>query len=65
VDVYETKNAANTLDLHYVVGDLLYSSAQGLLTNEASNEAAPKTVVGICTKAPVTASPTLGLDMRI
>jgi hypothetical protein len=65
VDVYETRNVINTLDLAYAVGDLLYSSAQGLLTNEASNEAAPKTVVGICTKAPVTASPTLGLDMRI
>jgi len=65
VDVYETHNAANTADLTYVVGDLLYSSAQGFLTNEASNELAPKTVVGICTKAPTTASPTLGLDMRI
>ena len=64
VDVYETKTVANA-DLTFVVGDLLYSSAQGLLTNEASNESAPKTVIGICTKKPTTASPTLGLDMRI
>lgn len=65
VDVYETRNAADTLDLVYTVGDLLYSSAQGFLTNEVSNEAAPATVIGICTKKPTTASPTLGLDERI
>jgi len=65
VDVYETRNALNNANLTYTVGNLLYSSAQGFLTNEASNESAPKTVVGIVTKAPVTASPTLGLDMRI
>ena len=65
VDVYETRKADNSNDITYAVGDLLYCSAQGFLTNEASNETAPKTVIGICTKAPVTASPTLGLDMRI
>ena len=66
VDVYETQTAADSnVDIAWAVGDLLYSSAQGLLTNEASDEAAPKTVIGIVTKAPVTASPTLGLDMRI
>jgi hypothetical protein len=66
VDVYETQQAANSaLAINYVVGDLLYSSAQGLLTNEASNEAAPKTVIGILTKKPTTASPTMGLDERI
>ena len=66
VDVYETQTAADdTIDIVWTVGNLLYSSAQGLLTNEASNETAPKTVIGICTKRPVTASPTLGLDMRI
>jgi len=66
VDVFETQTAADeTIDIVYAVGDLLYSSAQGYLTNEVSNEAAPKTVIGICMKAPVTASPTLGLDERI
>jgi len=64
VDVYETKGVGHG-NLTYTVGDLLYSSAQGLLTNEASNEAAPKTVIGILTKKPTTASPTMGLDMRI
>jgi len=62
VDVYETRNAADSADLTYAVGEKLYSSAQGLLTNEASSEG---TVVGIVTKAPSTSSPTLGLDMRI
>ena len=62
VDVYETRNAGNTADLTYAVGDLLYCSAQGLLTNEASTEG---TVIGVLTKAPSVSSPTLGLDGRI
>lgn len=62
VDVYETRNAADDADLDYAVGDRLYCSAQGLLTNELAAEG---TVVGICTKAPSTASPTIGLDQRI
>lgn len=62
VDVYETRNAADNADLTYAVGNKLYSSAQGFLTNETS---ANGTVVGIVTKAPTVTSPTLGLDMRI
>jgi len=62
VDVYETRNAAGAADLTYAVGEKLYCSAQGLLTNEASTEG---TIIGIVTKAPSTASPTLGLDERI
>lgn len=62
VDIYETRNAADNADLTYAVGDLLYCSAQGLLSNEVSSEG---TVIGLCTKAPSTASPTLGLDERI
>jgi len=65
VDVYETRNAADSADLVWAVGNLVYSSAQGLLTNEASSETAPKTVIGVVTKAPTTASPTLGVDMRL
>ena len=64
VDVYETYNQSNNL-ITWTVGDLLYSSPQGLLTNVTSSEAAPATVIGICTKKPTTSSPTLGLDMRI
>ena len=62
VDVYETRNAANNADLTYAVGEKLYCSAYGLLSNEVSTET---TVLGVVTKAPTTASPTLGLDMRI
>ena len=62
VDVYETRNAADSADLTYVTGQKLYSSAQGFLTNEVSTDG---TIIGIVTKIPTTASPTLGLDMRI
>lgn len=62
VDVYETRNAADSGDLTYAVGNLLYCSAQGLLTNETSSEG---TVIGVVTKAPSTSSPTIGLDARI
>jgi hypothetical protein len=58
VDVYETRNAANTNNLVYSVGDRLYSSANGLLTNEVSTEG---TVVGIVVKSPSLSSPTIGL----
>jgi hypothetical protein len=62
VDVYETRNAADSGDLTYSVGDLLYSSAQGLLSNEVSTDG---TVIGLVTKAPSSSSPVIGLDMRI
>ena len=62
VDVYETRNAADGADLTYAVGEYLYGSAWGLLTNETTASAI---VVGVVTKAPSVASPTLGLDMRI
>jgi hypothetical protein len=62
VDVYETRNALDTADIVYAVGNLLYCSAQGFLTNEVSTEG---TVIAVCTKAPSVASPTLGIDMRI
>lgn len=60
VDVYETRNAADSADLTYVVGERLYSSVGGFLTNEIS---ADSTVVAVVTKIPTTASPTIGLDM--
>ena len=63
VDVYETVDAATGLvALVYAVGNLLYSSAQGLLSNETSSEG---TVIGVLTKAPSVSSPTIGLDARI
>jgi hypothetical protein len=62
VDVYETRNAADSADLTYSVGEPLYSSAQGLLSNEVSSDG---TVIGVVTKAPSASSPVIGLDMRI
>ncbi len=62
VDVYETRNIADSADLTYALGEKLYSSDYGLLTNEASSSAI---VIGVVTKVPTTASPTLGLDMRL
>jgi len=62
VDVYETRNAADDADIVYAVGQNLYGSAQGFLTNETTASAV---VVGVVSKAPATSSPTLGLDMRI
>lgn len=56
VDVYETDG------ITYAVGELLYCSAQGFLTNALSTEG---TVIGVITKAPSTSSPTIGLDARI
>ena len=62
VDVYETRNAAATANITYSVGEELYCSAQGFLSNEVSTDG---TIIGVVTKAPTTVSPTLGLDMRI
>lgn len=62
VDVYETRNAADTADLTYTCGDFLYGSANGFLTNEFTEA---DIVIGVVTKTPTTSSPTLGLDMRI
>jgi hypothetical protein len=61
VDVYETTNEAGDADLTYAVGESLYASDQGLLTDVDSSG----TIIAVCTKAPSTVSPTLGLDMRI
>jgi len=61
VDVYASHTSGNAPQT-YVVGDKLYSDAEGFLTKEASTSG---TVIGLVTKAPSTASPTLGLDMRI
>jgi len=63
VDVFETQTRADHgVALVYAVGQKLYASDAGLLTNEASTDG---TVIGVVTKIPTTASPTLGLDMRI
>jgi len=60
VDVYETRNLADAADLTYVVGDLLYSSANGLLTNENEDTT---TVVGKVVQVPTTDDPRLGVKL--
>lgn len=62
VDVYETHDMYGA-EITYVIGDKLYCSANGFLTNEESAEG---TVIGIVTKVPVLpGSPAMGVDMRI
>ena len=61
VDVYATTRS-NAAPVVYAVGAPLYCDAQGFLTTEVATSAV---VIGVVTKAPQTASPTLGLDMRI
>lgn len=62
VDVYETHDAYGNELAAFTVGQKLYASAEGFLTNV---ESADGTVIGIVTKVPATATPTLGVDMRI
>lgn len=58
VDVYE--------DVVFAVGDKLYASANGVLTNvEPAGTGDDTTVIGICTKTPTATDPFLGLEMRI
>lgn len=54
VDLYE--------DVTFAMGDKLYSSAQGYLTNVESPN---KQVLGTVTKLPTAGDPKLGLDMAI
>ncbi len=61
VDVYETKDADSN-DLVYAAGDLLYASANGLLTKEDSGS---QQVVGVCIKAPTGTDPFMGVDLRV
>jgi hypothetical protein len=60
VDVYETRNAANNADLTYAAGEAVYSSAQGLLTNEGSSNA-----VGVILEPPTPASPVMVVQLSV
>ena len=59
VDVYETEGLVGST---YAVGQPLYCSDDSLLTNVVSSG---EVIIGVVTKVPTIASPTLGLDMRI
>lgn len=60
VDVYETDNLAETATLVYAVGDALYSSVNGLLTNEEESGA---TQLGKVVQVPTTDDPRLGVKL--
>jgi hypothetical protein len=60
-DLYETRNAANSADLAYSAGDLLYASQNGLLTNQSGGG----TIVGVVLIAPSTTDPFMAVQMRI
>jgi hypothetical protein len=60
VDVYETRNAADSADLTYAVNAKVYSSANGLLTSEDESSS---TVVGKVVQVPTTDDPRLGVKL--
>lgn len=57
-DIYETRNEANSADITYTAGDMLYVSDFGLLTTE--NTGSP--ICGKVAKAPSATDPYLGFD---
>jgi len=60
VDVYETQNLADTAALVYAVGDEVYSSANGLITNE---DEATSVQIGKVVQVPTTDDPRLGVKL--
>lgn len=58
VDTYETRNAADSADLTYAVGDAVYTSANGFLTNEQEGSAYR---IGTVAKVPSTTDARLGV----
>lgn len=62
-DIYETRNEADSMDLTYAAGELLYVSDFGLLTCEDLSVSCP--AVGRISKAPSATDPWLGFDLYI
>jgi len=60
IDVYETRNLADSADLVYAVGAYVYCSANGLLTSE---DEASSVVVGKVVQVPTTDDPRLGVKL--
>jgi hypothetical protein len=70
VQLYETQNLASAAAITYTAGELLYASANGLLTNIAADsyevlQGGAATIVGIVKAAPDANTPMLVLDLRI
>jgi len=66
-DLYETRDTTGAADVAIAVGDLLYSSQNGLLCNAAqrSGGAGTDPVIGIVLIAPSTTDPFMAVQMRI
>ncbi len=60
-DIYETRNEADSGDVSYAAGALLYVSDFGLLTTENTSS----NIVGRVSKAPTPTDPWLGFDLMI
>ena len=63
IDVYETRNLADSADLVYAVSDALYASANGLLTNEEEAGSGLGAKVGSVVSVPTTDDPRLGVKL--
>lgn len=68
-DLYETRNAANSADIAYAAGNALYTSANGLLTNQTPTAASIGSpldeIVGILLVTPSASDPFMVVQMRI
>ena len=71
-DIYETKSDDGLTDIVYTAGDLLYSSANGLLTNDQGlnesgcvNVLSFSTVIAIVLTAPSPADPYMSIQLKI
>jgi hypothetical protein len=62
-DIYETRNEADSADLVYTAGELLYVSDFGLLTSEDLSSSCP--AVARISKIPTATDPWLGFDLLI
>jgi len=60
VFVFETRDAADSADIVYAEGELLFASQNGLLTNEDAGTQRP---IGLIGKAPTTSDPSLIVEM--
>lgn len=65
VYIWETRNYADTADLTYTLDDLLYSSPNGLLTNQTGAGAGGTVAVAHLTHVPTAAEAWLGIKLLV
>jgi len=64
-DLYEVYNSDGATALTYAAGNVLYVSANGNLTNQASIGALDQTFIGVVIVAPTATDPYMVVQMRI